>query len=198
MATRGPSGEGKTLGEGWDSKVDRAARLGVIVTEDKICWYRETYFTPFRKEYMRLEGFDYDVHPAVETRDGKKKWCMAPYRGSTVYVHRADGKPAIIYPDGRMVWVVGGIKQQTLENGVYTKMNDPLRNTSKPAVLRPDGTFVWGFWNSEGVFMKHCENGPAVVKPDGTCKWYYVGQHHKTEHVDDTSKYIEDHGFILL
>ena len=76
------------------------------------------------------------------------------YRNVAGDYHRTGG-PAIVYPDGTVLWHRNGL----------------LHRTDGPAILYPSGTEEW-YQNG----LRHRLNGPAVVLPNGREFWYIKGQ----------------------
>jgi len=124
-----------------------------------------------------LVGTDGDTCSVTIYEDGRNVW----KRGNAI--HREDGAPAVIQPDGTREWYLYGNLSRAdgpaIEHADGTKewFKNGLRHREDgPAVISPGGPREW-YLNGNC----HRDGGPAVEKPDGTKEWFRNGHHHRED-----------------
>jgi hypothetical protein len=113
--------------------------------------------------------------PALEYRDGTKKWY------DHGQLHRTDG-PALITASGTEVW--------------YD--HDQRHRTDGPARTTAAGDREWFVEN-----QYHREDGPAIERFDGTQEWFIHGKRHRQggpaiERPDGSQEFYEEGHYLFM
>jgi hypothetical protein len=105
--------------------------------------------------------------------------------------YRDGDKPAIVYPDGTLIWCKNGLRHRDGDKPAFIGANGTVvwyknglrhRDGDKPARIWADGNL---HWYKNDVY--HRTAGPAVIHPDNK-KEYWINGVNITEEVESWLK----------
>jgi hypothetical protein len=128
--------------------------------------------------------------PHIIYHDGTLQW-FSPEPNALVWRHRDGDKPAVIDPNGSLMWYHRGELHRECDKPALIDCNRSggglciswyrwgnLHRDGGPAVIRiypgsPSQGPTYEWWRN-GEY--HRDDGPAVIHSDGTLSWYQDGK----------------------